>query len=422
MKSEIITIGDELLIGQVIDTNSAWLAMQLNNLGIDVYQITSVSDNASHIKSAITEATNRVDLVITTGGLGPTKDDITKHTLCELYGAKLVINQEVLADVERFILARGGVVNERNRKQAEVPNNCKVIRNPIGTAPCLWFDTGGAVLVVLPGVPHEMKAIFEQKLIPQLQPKLAAKAIFIKHKTIHTSGLPESQLADLLHDCETNLPACIKLAYLPSPGFIRLRMTIKADDEEQANSLLAQELTKLEALLGNLIYGYDDDSIELVVGRLLRKLNKTMATAESCTGGKIAHLITSISGSSDYFEGGVVAYSNSIKSNVLGVDKNLIQRNGAVSCEVVEAMAAGVRRVFNTDYAVATSGVAGPNGGSEAKPVGTTWIAVASEKNIISVKYLFGDDRLTNIAKASVFALNMLRKLIISENTGVPQE
>ena len=406
MLAEIITIGDELLIGQVIDTNSAWIAEQLNMIGIKVYQITSISDNKEHILTTLDEASKRAKLILITGGLGPTKDDITKHTLCEYFDTPLVFSEKAYANVERLFFARGVAVTELNRLQAMVPANCRVIPNPNGTAPCMWFEKEGCIFVSMPGVPFEMKAIMEEEIIPELLKNLNQVII---HRTILTEGVGESHLATIIEPWEDSLPPFIKLAYLPQPGMVRLRLTAFGTERELLQAAINKAENELMPFAGKFIFGFDSDTMESVVGQLLREKGMTVSTAESCTGGNIAHLITSIAGSSDYFKGSVVAYSNEIKEQFLGVPHQIMVNNGAVSEQTVIAMAEGIRSRFATDYAIAVSGVAGPGGGTDEKTVGTTWIAVVTPTETITKKFLLGDHRGRNIRKASLAALNMLR-------------
>lgn len=413
MKAEIITIGDEILIGQTIDTNSAWIANQLNLIGIDITKITSISDKKEEIIKALNNAKQIVDLVLITGGLGPTDDDITKKTLAEYFNTKLVQNTEVLHHIEQFVIKRKAFMNERNIRQADVPENCTIIHNEIGTAPGMWFNQHGKTIISMPGVPFEMKRMMENSIIPELEKKRDSAHII--HKVILTQGWPESKLAEYLEEWEGQLPKVISLAYLPSPGIIKLRLTAKGENKSQLEELIDQETKKLEKIIPQLICGYHAEKLEEIIGNLLKERKETLSTAESCTGGNIAHLITSVPGSSDYFLGGTVAYDNSIKQNILRVTKSNIDNYGAVSKHVVEEMAVGVRELFKTDYAVATSGIAGPTGGTEDKPVGLTWIAVCSASRVISRKFVFGDHRGRNIQRASVTALNMLRKLMLDQ-------
>ena len=411
MLAEIITIGDELLIGQVIDTNSAWMAEQLNVIGIKVHQITSISDNQEHILTTLKEASERAQFILITGGLGPTKDDITKQTLCKFFNTSLVFSDTAYTNVEKLFSARGIAVTELNRLQAMVPANCQVIANPNGTAPCMWFEQDGCIYISMPGVPFEMKAIMEQEIIPRLLNKLNRVII---HRTILTEGVGESHLAALIELWEDSLPEFIKLAYLPQPGMVRLRLTAYGTDRNELQEAIDKAEKELYPFAGSYIFGFDNDTMESVVGGLLRRNKMTLSTAESCTGGNIAQLITSIAGSSDYFKGSIVAYSNEIKEQFLGVPRQVIVKYGAVSEQTVIAMAEGIRSHFRTDFAIAVSGIAGPGGGTDEKPVGTTWIAIATPAETVARKFLFGEHRGRNIRKASIAALNMLRGKLIS--------
>ncbi|MBK6966495.1 MAG: competence/damage-inducible protein A [Bacteroidales bacterium] len=407
MKAEIITIGDELLIGQVIDTNSAWMAGQLSLIGIKVAQITSISDSREHILTAIKEAESRVDVILMTGGLGPTRDDITKNTLCDYFGTKLVFNQESFENIERIFRMRGYNITLLNKAQAEVPENCTPLLNVNGTAPGMWFEQNGKIYASMPGVPFEMKALMEDHILPRLQ---AISSTTIVHRTILTQGVGESFLAAKIEAWETALPKHIKLAYLPQPGIVRLRLTGSGRDKAELESDINANTDALYELISEHIFGEGDDSLELIVGNMLKQHNYTMATAESCTGGYIAHLITGIAGSSDYFKGSVVAYSNEIKENVLGVSPKTIEKYGAVSEETVFEMAAGIIRQFNVNCAISVSGIAGPDGGTVEKPVGTTWVCVLTPKGAETRKFTFGEHRGRNIRRAALAALDMLRK------------
>ncbi len=412
MNAEIITIGDEILIGQVIDTNSAFLASELNKIGISVIQITSVPDISENIKASLDAASVRADLIICTGGLGPTSDDITKHTLAEYFNTRLVVNPYAIDSIRALLEARGVNVNERNLKQAELPEKCEVLHNSAGTAQGMWFIKDGKLYVSLPGVPYEMKAIWYEELEIRLKERFQLPPI--QHLTILTHGVPESKMADMIHDWEAGLPANLRLAFLPSPGILRLRITGRpVGDAAQLKVQIDNEASKLRDIIGKHIFGYNDDRLEVVLGRQLKENKATFSTAESCTGGMISSMITSVPGSSEYYKGGVIAYSNEIKTSELSVSPYTLIMNGAVSQAVVEQMADGVRRRFNTDFSVAVSGIAGPDGGTEEKPVGTTWIAVATKKRIVSAVYNFGDNRDRNIQKASVAALFMVREEIL---------
>ncbi|NPA44259.1 MAG: competence/damage-inducible protein A [Chlorobi bacterium] len=411
MKADIITIGDELLIGQITDTNSQWIAEQLNLIGFEIRQITSVSDDKKHIKKTLDDVLDYANLVVITGGLGPTEDDLTKETLAEYFNSELKLNEDVLQDVKDFVQAKGFDLNERNIKQAEVPTNCKVLRNKNGTAPGMWFEKNEKVIISLPAVPFEMKELVERQVIPKLKDRFKLSNVI--HKTILTYGIPESSLAEILSDWEQKLHKKIKLAYLPSPERIRLRFSMVCDDKEKANSIINKEIEKLKGIIGKAIFGEGDMYLEEAVGKLLKEKGATLSVAESCTAGNVSRLIASIPGSSEYFKGGVVSYSNEIKNKQLGVAQNLLDDFGAVSKQVVEAMVTGQRELFDTDFSIAISGIAGPGGGTAEKPVGTTWIAVASKDGVISKKYTFGKRRLLNVRFASSKALDMLRKYIL---------
>ncbi len=408
MLAEIITIGDELLIGQVVDTNSAWIAKELNLIGIKVHQITSVSDSKEHIIKALSDAKQKASLILITGGLGPTSDDITKPTLCEFFNTHLIKDESTLDHIKQMFEKRGmKTLNERNQKQAEVPATCTVIKNPVGTAPCMWFEQDGVVFVSMPGVPFEMEEIMRTAVLPKIISHFNTPAII--HKTVQTFGIPESMLAEQIESWENALPTDLKLAYLPSPEGIRLRLSISGKDKAEMQQIVDNEVEKLKTFIPKAIFGYDNQTLQEAIGILLKEKKKTVATAESCTGGHVAKLITEISGCSQYFMGSVVAYSNKVKESVLKVNKLNIDLYGAVSQQVVVEMALGALNLFGTDYAIATSGVAGPNGGSAEKPVGTVWIAIASKDKIVSKQFSFGTLRHINIRRAASTALNMLR-------------
>lgn len=417
MLAEIITIGDEILIGQIVDTNSAWIAQQLTLTGIRVKQVSSVSDDRLHILKALAEAEERADIILITGGLGPTKDDITKVTLCEYFGCELVFNEEVYKDVEALFRGYGKEVSPVNRKQAEIPSNCKAIRNEVGTAPGMWFERNGKIFISMPGVPYEMKSMVEKQLLPQLKEKFDLPVLM--HITILTQGIGESALAGMIESWEDSLAAVnMKLAYLPSPGIVRLRLSTSGNDRAALKKKMNEKIGELETLIPSYIFGYeeygsDPATIEQVIGKLLREKKKTVSTAESCTGGYISHLITKVPGSSEYYLGSVIAYAYEVKENMLNVPKEMLEKHGAVSAQVVEQMAIGVRQKLNTDYSISASGIAGPGGGTDDKPVGTVWIAIATPEKVISQRLQFGDNRERNIERTSITALNMLRQELI---------
>ena len=409
--AEIITIGDELLIGQVIDTNSAWMGQKLNAIGVKVKQITSVSDDSIHILNALDEAKKRADLILITGGLGPTKDYITKVTIWKYFNSSLRFDAPSFEVITEIFKARGRDVSEINRKQAEVPSNCEVLLNQWGTAPGMWFEVDEKIFISMPGVPYEMKGIMENRVLPKLVSILNLPPI--QHRTILTQGIGESNLSELIADWEDHLASHMKLAYLPSPGMVRLRITANGPDENVLRNQLDQEVEKLKTIANEYIYGYEDETLESIVGKLLREKGKTLATAESCTGGYIAHKITTVPGSSDYYIGSVVAYANRIKEEFLELDPEIFKTHGAVSEEAVSKMAENVRKKFSTDYAIACSGIAGPGGGTQEKPVGTVWLALATPSKIITRKLLLGRVRERVIMEASQHALNLLRKALL---------
>lgn len=418
MIAEIINIGDELLIGQVVNTNASWMAERLNSIGIKVRQILAISDSREHIVQTIDEAFRNADVLILTGGLGPTKDDITKLTLAEYFNSPLITHEPTLRDVEEFFRMRARPITEINRRQAEIPACCEALSNSQGTAPGMWFEKEGKILVSLPGVPFEMKALMDEHVLPRLAGRINGDVII--HKTVMTQGVGESFLADLIAAWEDALPANIRLAYLPQPGIVRLRLTASGNGRMEVESALQQQLDKLLQIIPDYVFGFDNITLEEVVGTMLRQDNETLCTAESCTGGYLAHLITRVPGSSDYFRGSMIVYSNELKTKLLGVDPGLIQTHGAVSREVVEAMATEARKYLGCTYALATSGIAGPLGGSPEKPVGTVWIALATPDEVLSKKFLFGNNRERNIHISALSALNMLRlKLLDLQRKGM---
>ncbi|HBC78315.1 MAG TPA: competence/damage-inducible protein A [Bacteroidales bacterium] len=412
MKAIIITIGDELLIGQTVDTNSAWIGSVLSLAGFDIFKKITIHDNRTDILNALAESSGKANVVIITGGLGPTSDDITKPALCEFFNTRLVMNNEVLAMVESMMRRRNFPMNENNRRQAEVPESCRILTNAAGTAPGMWFENERTIFISLPGVPAEMKYIMNQHVMSALKKRFTSQ--FIIHRNIMTYGAPEAKLAEMLESFEAGLPESVRLAYLPSAGIIKLRLTGTGADRDKIEESVNEQVKNLYSVIPELIYGENEESLEMVIGKLLRMENKTICTAESCTGGNIAHMITCVPGSSDYFKGSVIAYANSIKTELLGVDEKLINRYGAVSEPVVISMAEGARRLLKADFAVATSGIAGPGGGTEEKPVGTLWTAVASESGTKAEKHTLGTDRIINITRFTTVALNMLRKQIIN--------
>ena len=413
MNSEIITIGDELLIGQVIDTNSAWIGQELSKIGVKVLQKNSIGDTREAILDALYKASKQSSIVILTGGLGPTKDDITKHTLCEFFQTQLVQNEKVLKWVTSIFTMRNLPMLESNNQQAMVPENCEVLWNKNGTAPGMWFKVKDVIYISLPGVPFEMKTIFTEEVIPKLLQQFQFPTIL--HRTILTCNIGESFLAKRIENLENELPEHIKLAYLPSVGMVRLRFSAFGNNLPILDNELTSIIEKLYKQIGSYIYGEGNDNLAEVLGKLLIQSKKSLATAESCSGGYIAHQITSIPGSSAYFKGAIISYDNAVKIEQLNVPANIIESYGAVSEACVSTMASNVRKLLKTDYAIATSGVAGPGGGTPEKPVGTVWIAVSSEKETKATVFNFGDNRERTIQRTAIQGLDMLRKLLLQE-------
>ncbi|WP_439881718.1 competence/damage-inducible protein A [Pontibacter sp. MBLB2868] len=410
--AEIITIGDEILYGQIVDTNSAWMGTELTRIGIRVNQITSISDSAEHIIKALDDASTRADIILMTGGLGPTKDDLTKTVLTGYFHTTLKLHEPSLADVTEIFKARGRKVTELNRQQAFLPEACTPVRNVLGTAPGMWFEKDEKVYVSMPGVPFEMKRMMTDIVLPQL--KAHFKTPHIIHKVVQTVGIPESILADKLENWETNLPAHIKLAYLPHLGGVRLRLTGQSDDAALLEQQLQAEVEKLLPIIPKYIFALGDIKLEEAIGQLLKERGLTIATAESCTGGYLAHKITSISGSSAYYQGSIIAYHNEVKIRELDVKPETLQQHGAVSEATVREMAENVRQKFRTDIGVATSGIAGPDGGTPDKPVGTIWIAYADKDKTEAKLLNFNKDRLLNIEYTAMAVLNLVRQSLIS--------
>lgn len=402
MKAEIITIGDELLIGQVVDTNSAWMAERLNEVGISLYQITSVHDDREHILKALDDAFSHADIVLTTGGLGPTKDDITKHVLCEYFNTQLVEDEQVRAHIYDLYKERPEALNRLTATQWLVPESATILPNRVGSAPIMVLEkeakgerrkAKGKVLIAMPGVPHEMKIAMTEQVLPYIRLKVKGerlKAEDIVHRTILLSGIPESKLAILIEDWENALPASIHLAYLPKNGMIRLRLSSYGEATEEQ---IQAQIDSLLPLIDKYVLATEDIALEALVGRLLAQNGQTIATAESCTGGRLAAALNAQSGSSAYYMGSVIAYDNSVKTNLLGVSQDILNTDGAVSESTVRQMAEGVRKLLGTDYAIATSGIAGPTGGTAEKPVGTVWIAWATPEGTKAQCFHFGAAR-----------------------------
>ncbi len=412
MRLDIITIGDELLYGQTIDTNSAWMAVQLNAQGWEVHEKITVGDKREHIKHAVKRSLENVDVVLLTGGLGPTNDDLTMQVLADFFESEIVFNEDVYSDISGMLSARGIGMNENNRKQAYVPKKCTPIRNKLGTAPGLCFEVNGKVLVSMPGVPHEMRGMMQHFVLPRLRNLFGGEVII--HRFIHTLGIPEAHLAEKISEWEQHLLKVLSLAYLPSPGMVKLRLTARGTDETLLHKYANAEIEKLQDIIGAYIIGYDEDTLASAIGKLLLKNRSTVSLAESCTGGYISHLITEVPGCSAYYKGAVISYANEIKHSLLGVSEKTLLEYGAVSKKVVEEMANGAKERMGSDYAIATSGIAGPEGGSEDKPVGTVWIAVCGKQGIVSEKFNFGNNRERNIIRAANRALMMLREEILN--------
>lgn len=406
MLAEIITIGDEILIGQIVDTNSAWMAAELNKIGVKVKQITSISDEAQHIVKALKEAQSRADIILITGGLGPTKDDITKLTLAKYFNMPLRLDEETLAHVKEFFDKLNRPMIEVNIKQAEVPDGCTVIKNKNGTAPCMWFEHHGKIIVSMPGVPFEMKYLMEDEIIPRIKERFEMPFIF--HQNILTAGLGESFLAEQIADIENALPAYIKLAYLPKLGQVRLRLSASGTNEAQILTDVAYYTKQIVERVEKYVVLTEDLPFEKAVLNLMDKYQLTLSLAESCTGGYVSHLFTQHPGSSSVFQGGAVTYSNDLKKLVLGVSETTLAAFGAVSEQTATEMAQGAVKNFRTDYAVAITGIAGPDGGTPEKPVGMVWIAVASKTEVKAKMFKFASQRFQNIERSAMAALMML--------------
>lgn len=413
MKATIVTIGDEILIGQIVDTNSGYIAKALDKIGIQTHEMLSISDDKQHILDTFTKLQNQVDLVIITGGLGPTKDDITKKTFCDYFEDVLVEDQAVLAHVTEIIENfYKRPINQLNKEQALVPSKCEVLFNKMGTAPGMWMKKEHTVFVSLPGVPYEMKYLVDHEIVPKLVKEYQRP--YIVHQTILTYGQGESMVAERIEAWENNLPHFIKLAYLPAPGRVRLRLTARGENKTVLEKAVQENVASLSEIIGDIIVGFDEgETIEVVVGRLLAAQGKTLATAESCTGGKIAQMITSVAGASAYFKGSVVSYSNSAKTTVLGIEGDFIQKHEVVSAEVAVAMATKVKQLLQTDYAIATTGNAGPTSEPGKAEVGVVFIALATPETVLVSEFNFGQPREKFIDRAVNKALEMLQQAIL---------
>jgi len=412
--AEIIAIGDELLYGQIMDTNSHWISQELDTVGVRVVRKTTVGDNRTDILAAFEEASKRANLILITGGLGPTQDDLTKPLLAEFFGCNIVVVPEAVAAVSSYFLRRGREMTPLNILQGHLPTCCTYVPNEVGTAPGMWFEQKGCYWMSMPGVPHEMKKLVKDFVLPKLSQVFDLPVIY--HKLIKTAGIGESWLADLINEWENALPSHIRLAYLPSLGHVKLRLTAFGEDKKALAAEVDKQIQKILPTINNYVYGYNEETLETAVGKLLKNEGKTLALAESCSGGYISHLITAVPGSSQYFQGTVVPYHNALKEQLLGVSSATLTQHGAVSEATVREMALGVKKLFGVDFGLASSGIAGPDGGSPDKPVGTVWIACAGP-NFVEAKLLqLTQDRLINIQLTGVAVLNLLRICISTHN------
>lgn len=413
VRAEIITIGDEILYGQILDTNTQWISLELDKLGIKTVRKSSVGDQIEEIVQILNEAQKRADVVFITGGLGPTKDDLTKKILADFFECSLVYHDEALQDVTDFFAKRGRELSDLNRDQALLPSKCTFIPNKQGTAPAMWFNELDTIWISMPGVPYEMKSIMETEVLPRLVNHFQLPVIV--HQLVKTVGIGESYLSELIQDWELQLPSHIKLAYLPSLGIVKLRLTSFGDSAKSLNDQISNEFAKVIPLIKSYVFGYEKDELADVVGKLLIKQKSTLALAESCTGGYLAHQFTQHSGSSAYFLGGVLAYANEVKMSQLGVSAQILSDDGAVSESCIRAMATGVRELTGSEYSLASSGIAGPDGGSQEKPVGTIWIALAHPTGVITRKLMLGGTRVQNIHLTSLAAINLLRRFLLND-------
>jgi nicotinamide-nucleotide amidase len=407
VRAEIIAIGDELLYGQIVDTNSHWISQELDLMGVKVVRKTTVGDDRKDVLAAFESAEKRADIVLITGGLGPTKDDLTKPLLAEFFGCDIIEFPEAVKAVSEYFIRRGREMTPLNILQGHLPACCTYIPNEVGTAPGMWFERNGTFWMSMPGVPHEMKKLIKDFVLPKL-PEIFPLPV-IHHKVIKTVGIGESWLADLISDWETALPSSIRLAYLPSLGHVKLRLTGFGNSKEQLEKAIDEQIDTVMPLIGKYVYGLNTETLETAIAKLLKAEKKTIALAESCSGGYVSHLITSVPGSSTYYQGGIIPYHNQFKNKILGVSNDTLSRFGAVSEETVREMAAGVRKLFNSDFGLASSGIAGPDGGTDEKPVGTVWIACAMNGRVETKKLQLTQDRMLNIQLTGVAVLNMLR-------------
>ncbi|WP_420315822.1 competence/damage-inducible protein A [Ekhidna sp.] len=405
-KAILISIGDEILYGQTLDTNSHWIAGALDSLGIRVSKKLTIADTREDILYYLKESEDQADVVLLTGGLGPTSDDLTKPCLVEYFGTQLERNEEMLENIRRLFKKAGREMSEVHEQQADMPANCTPVANNMGTAPGMWFERNGKVIVSMPGVPYEMRKMMEETVLPKLSSMFIKDSIY--HRMIRTIGIGESALAEIIKDWEKSLPPHIKLAYLPTMGSVKLRLTTSGESE-QTKKEVQNKIDEVLPLINKYVYGFDDEEIEEAIGRMLKTRNLKLAIAESCTGGFLSHKITSVAGSSEWYSGALVPYSNQLKNEQLKVDNKIMEEHGAVSEPVVLALAKNIREVFKADVGVGISGVAGPGGGSKEKPVGTVWIGYSDEKKTVAKKFQFVRDRNINIAYSVVAALNMIR-------------
>lgn len=403
---EIITIGDEILYGQLLDTNTQWMSNALDSAGFKVIRKTSIGDSKSEILNILAESEKRADIILITGGLGPTQDDYTKPAMAQYFNSPISTNMQALEELRLFFSRRNVALSPTNAKQADLPEKCQMISNALGTAPGMWFEKDGKVFVSMPGVPFEMKEMMVKYVIPKLKAKFPTSILY--HKEIKTAGIGESWLSDKIQEWENNLPSNIGLAYLPSLSTVKLRLTAKGKDLAVLQNQVKQQISLVLPLIQQYVYGYDEDTLEQVIGRLLLEQKKTLALAESCTGGHISHLITSVPGSSAYYHGSLIPYHNSFKTGVLGVKAATIEKHGAVSEETVIEMATNVRKLFSASFGIATSGIAGPDGGTAEKPVGTVWLALSNGEKTVTKKLSLGRGRLHNIQSTSTAALYLL--------------
>jgi len=413
-RASVLTIGEEILFGHILDTNANFISNTLAEIGIKVVMHLSVGDNFEDITEALRITEDKSDLILITGGLGPTNDDITKKCLAAYFNTEIKINQKLFNDLSAYFKKRGFPFSKSNQKQAEVPENAVLLPNEMGTAPGMWFEKAGKIFVSMPGVPHEMEYLITDKIIPRISKVFKTSVIY--HKLIMTAGLGESWLSEKIEDWEKSLPEEFSLAYLPSYGQVKLRITARGTDRQNLVDKVEVYKQSLKKYIGRYIYGEDGETIQEAVGKILGSRKQTLSIAESCTGGYISHLITSIPGSSNYFQGSVLAYNNTIKQKVLKVNADTLNRFGAVSKETVSEMAMGIRKHYKTDYAIATSGIAGPGGGTQEKPVGTVWIAIADKKDTITKKYTILKNRMSNIKYASIASLVMLWQRLSEKN------